>query len=72
MGANAHPESKHDWYVLRACVVLLSELEGDALLRDIDVGKPVIAAINGHAIAGGLEVVLGTDIRYAHAHVRAC
>lgn len=34
-----------------------------AFLRDIDVGKPVIAAINGHAIAGGMEIVQGTDLR---------
>lgn len=30
-----------------------------------DTVKPVIAAINGHAIAGGMELVLGTDIRVA-------
>jgi enoyl-CoA hydratase len=34
-----------------------------ALLRDFDPEKPVIAAINGHAIAGGMELVQGTDIR---------
>ncbi len=34
-----------------------------ALLRDFDPGKPIIAAINGHAIAGGMEIVQGTDIR---------
>jgi enoyl-CoA hydratase len=34
-----------------------------ALLRDFDVVKPVIAAIQGHAIAGGMEIVQGTDIR---------
>ena len=34
-----------------------------ALLRDFDPGKPVIAAINGHAIAGGMEIVQGTDMR---------
>ena len=33
------------------------------LLRNFDPGKPVIAAINGHAIAGGMEMVQGTDIR---------
>jgi enoyl-CoA hydratase len=34
-----------------------------ALLRDFDPEKPIIAAINGHAIAGGMEIVQGTDIR---------
>ncbi len=36
-----------------------------ALLRNFDTVKPVIAAINGHAIAGGMEMVQGTDIRVA-------
>jgi enoyl-CoA hydratase len=36
-----------------------------ALLREFDPIKPVIAAINGHAIAGGMEIVQGTDIRIA-------
>ncbi len=34
-----------------------------ALLRNMDTEKPLIAAINGHAIAGGMEMVQGTDIR---------
>jgi enoyl-CoA hydratase len=38
-----------------------------ALLRNFDPEKPVIAAINGHAIAGGMEVVQGTDIRISVA-----
>jgi enoyl-CoA hydratase len=33
-----------------------------------DVGKPLIAAINGHAVAGGMELVLNTDIRVAVPH----
>ena len=34
-----------------------------AILRNATFFKPVVAAINGHALAGGAEFVLGTDIR---------
>ncbi len=34
-----------------------------AILRNATFFKPVVAAINGHALAGGAEMVLGTDIR---------
>ena len=33
-----------------------------------DVTKPVLSAINGYCIAGGLEYMLGTDIRVAAEH----
>jgi enoyl-CoA hydratase len=36
---------------------------GAALLRNADFFKPVIAAINGHAHAGGAEFVMSTDLR---------
>ena len=36
-----------------------------ALLRGNDLFKPVIAAINGHCLAAGTELVQGTDIRIA-------
>ena len=34
-----------------------------ALLRGATFFKPVVVAINGHALAGGAEFVLGTDVR---------
>ncbi len=37
----------------------------NAILRDFELNKPVIAAVNGSAIAGGLEFLYSTDIRVA-------
>jgi enoyl-CoA hydratase/carnithine racemase len=46
-----------------------SDLPADAglvaVLREIDLWKPVIAAVNGLCVAGGMEMLLGTDIRIA-------
>jgi len=36
-----------------------------ALLKGFELYKPVIAAVNGHAIAGGMEMLYSTDIRIA-------
>ena len=51
-------------------VVANGQITSGALLRNFNTEKPVIAAINGHAIAGGMELVQGTDIRVASSAAR--
>ena len=41
---------------------------GAALLAGFDLGKPLVAAVNGHARAGGLDLLLAAEIRYAVPH----
>lgn len=45
-------------------------LAQNALLRDLPLTKPLIAAINGDAIAGGFEILYSTDIRVAAEDAR--
>ncbi len=59
------PESEAD-----KAVVSDPLLVGHALLKDFELYKPVIAAINGHAIAGGMEILYSTDIRIAAKGVK--
>jgi len=51
--------------------------EGDSLGYDdptkrqfSDIFKPIITAVNGYCIAGGLEMLEGTDLRIAAEHAR--
>lgn len=39
-------------------------------LRDFEFDKPLVAAINGTCLAGGMETMLATDLRIAAAHAR--
>ena len=39
-----------------------------AFLKGIDIFKPIIAAVNGFCLAGGTELIQGTDIRIAAEH----
>src|SRR5262249_23689617 len=34
-----------------------------ALLKDTPFSKPIVAAVNGDCVAGGVELLLSTDIR---------
>ena len=40
----------------------------DAVLRTLTVYKPIIAAVNGPCVAGGMELLGGVDIRIATEH----
>ena len=40
----------------------------DAVLRTVVIDKPVIAAVNGPCVAGGMELLGATDIRIATPH----
>jgi enoyl-CoA hydratase len=39
-----------------------------ALLAGFDLGKPLVAAVNGHARAGGLDLLLASELRFAVPH----
>ena len=65
MSGARQPENEWDERVLQG-----RSITAAALLRNFDPEKPVIAAINGHAIAGGMELVQGTDIRVSAASAR--
>jgi enoyl-CoA hydratase/carnithine racemase len=47
-----------------------ARLVNRALLKDTAFRKPIVAAVNGDCVAGGLELLLSTDIRAAVPEAR--
>ena len=54
------PESEWDERLLKRRRML-----SEAMLRGFDLYKPVVAAVTGAALAGGTEILMGTDFRIA-------
>ncbi|MAG29374.1 MAG: enoyl-CoA hydratase [Deltaproteobacteria bacterium] len=48
----------------------LGNLMATALLRPFELYKPIIAAVNGFALAGGSEILQSTDIRIASSNAQ--
>jgi enoyl-CoA hydratase/carnithine racemase len=47
-----------------------AQIVNRALLKDTPFSKPIVAAVNGDCVAGGLELLLSTDMRAAAQEVR--
>lgn len=54
---------------LTAGTLELTDLN-DALLKHTQMWKPIVAAVNGHCLAGGMELLQATDIRIAAEHAK--
>ncbi|HEX9769778.1 MAG TPA: enoyl-CoA hydratase-related protein [Kiloniellales bacterium] len=48
----------------------MAAMIGKGLLKTHVFPKPIVAAVNGDCVAGGVELMLSTDIRYAAPHAR--
>ncbi len=61
-GADGEQRSTDEFMQVMATV---PNIHWQALLRDNRPNKPLILAVEGYALAGGTEILLGTDIRIA-------
>ncbi len=63
MDLKAGPEGSDDAAEIQALMKDVPNLHWQALLRDNRPCKPLILAVEGFALAGGTEILQGTDIR---------
>jgi enoyl-CoA hydratase/carnithine racemase len=61
-GPDSAPAGSEEFLAVMAEV---PNVHWQALLRDNRPGKPIILAVEGYALAGGTEILQGTDIRIA-------
>jgi len=72
-GMDMHTTIPASQRLARAEPVSDEEMEGlrsvsTALLAGFDLGKPLVAAVNGHARAGGFDLLLAAELRLAVPH----
>jgi enoyl-CoA hydratase len=48
----------------------IARMVNHALLKDRPYARPIVAAVNGDCIAGGVELLLSTDVRATAPHAR--
>lgn len=65
MDLKAGPEGGDDAAEIQALMQEIPNLHWQALLRDNRPCKPIVLAVEGYALAGGTEILQGTDIRVA-------
>ncbi len=57
------------WVGRRVEMSALWQTQREMLLnRGLEVWKPVVAAVNGHCVAGGMTLLMATDIRVTASH----
>ncbi len=65
MDLKAGPEGGDDTEEIQRLMQEIPDLHWQALLRDKRPCKPIFLAVEGYAVAGGTEMLQGTDIRIA-------
>lgn len=65
MDLKSGPEGDQDAAMMQEKMKEVPDLHWQALLRHAQPMKPIIMAVEGYALAGGTEILQGTDIRVA-------